>query len=271
MSAAEYVLSLLDPFDQRFPQPKLLDGSVTRSSGVRFRNVGRIQLNKIGQPDYILVLPGFSNTLAWYVNGDAFWSTPIAHPSHMGNVTDRGNVRRIRYVSGGVKLSLLNSSDDNEGYWEAIRIPYSNLIGSDGLAPVGEDGLLIPTDITAPSFTNLASYSTYQTGRLRDIHRFMFKLNSVNPDHDFKKPFGATPVNWNELYDEGFDCVLIKLYGRVDATVPSILQYDVVSNQEVEYKDDTALGRLMNNNIMVPNMNVLLDKTRFMLPAIQLA
>lgn len=264
-----YAASFLDPFDGRITQPKIFDGSVTRSSGLKFRQTGNITLDATGAENMIAIFPGLSNGLVWQnAPTGALFNTPTSYPTHLGTTTDRANVRKARIVSVGLKLALLNSADDNEGYWEAIRVPCEGFSLADTAAPNGEDYRLH----VARSFSNFANYQTFQTGRLRDIHRFLFKLNSVAPDHPMKEilPSGTVPTP-NDAYDNSFDMVVIRVFGRVDAVTPSVLQYDFVCNQEVVYKDDTVMARLATMNTMVPNMDVLLDRTRFILPAIQMA
>lgn len=270
MSTVDYVKSLLDPFDTLFPQPKLHDGSVTRSSGLKFRQTGNITLDAAGGDNFIVLLPGFSNGLCWKRPADASWQATTPFPTHLGTTTDRGNLRRVRLVSTGLRLSLLNSSDDNEGYWEAIRVPTERINLIDVTTPYGEDYRVAP-DSTF-SFSNFANYPTFQTGRLRDLHRFLFKLNSVAPDHPFvevqRPDFAPTAIT---AYDLNFDMVVIRIVGRIDAVTPSMIQYDTVSNQEVVFKDDTVMSRLATLNTMIPNLDVLLDKTRFLMPSIQIA
>lgn len=275
MSVVDYTQSLLDPFDTTFPQPKLYDGSVTRSSGLKFRQTGNITLDAAGGDNFVVVLPGFSNGLCWKRPGDATYLTTNAYPTNLDTLTNRANVRRVRLVSSGLKMTLLNSSDDNEGYWEAIRIPFETVALQDQAAPIGEDYKILPLSTFAP--TNFANYNTFQTGRLRDLHRFLFKLNSVAPDHPFSEIIdgnGTPPVatsSTNRPWDSAFDIVVIRLVGRIDAVTPSMIQYDFISNMEIVYKDDTVMARLATLNTMVPNLDVLLDRTRFILPAIQVA
>lgn len=274
MSALDtYAASFLDPFDGRINQPKILDGSVTRSSGLKFRSTGNITLEAAGADNFIVLFPGFSNCLAWKI-GAASYSTHLPFPTHLGTTTDRGNLNRVRLVSSGLKLSLLNSSDDNEGYWEAVRVPYEEFKSqwalTDAAAPVGEDMVVTPNSTW--TYGNMANSPTFQTGRLRDIHRFLFKINSVAPDHTFSSvPItSATPTVTNCI-DPFFDVIVIRIVGRIDAVTPSMLQYDVVSNQEIVYRESTVMHRLSTLNTMVPNIDVLLDRTRFILPAIQIA
>lgn len=269
-----YAASFLDPFDGSITQPKIFDGSVTRSSGLKFRQTGNITLDATGADNFIFIFPGLSNGMAWKI-GAGSWTTTNAYPTHLGDTTNRGNVRRSRLVSQGLKLSLLNSSDDNEGYWEAIRVPYDALTFADAAAPVGEDYKVIPGGAYVANYTTttLANFNTFQTGRLRDLHRFLFKLNSVAPDHPFKEilSIAGQPSDVQTLMDTNFDMIVIRLVGRIDAVTPTMLQYDFICNQEVVYKDDTVMARLATRNTMVPNMGILLDRTRFLLPAIQIA
>lgn len=273
MSIQQYVASHIDPFDQSLPQPKLLDGSVPRSSGLRFRNTGTITLDAAGSVNYIVLLPGFSNALAWKRPADSTWQLPSPFPSHVGTAGDRSNIQRLRLVSAGLKVTLLNSTDDNEGYWEAVRIPISTSI---------MDADTVTTFLSYPvlgfTLANMADHHTFQRGLLRDIGRYQFKVNSTSPSHDFARfndsfvdiTPGGTGQPETATLDFNFDMVVIKLIGRVDATTPSTVMYESVSNHEAVYTDGTALARLMTTNMMLPNTDVLLDQTKYNLPAIQI-
>lgn len=276
--AAQYVLSMLDPFDQTISQPKILDGSVDRSSGLRLKATGTFQLDNTGAANYIVMYPGFSYALNWKTAA----STPTLHtifPNHVGTTTDRSSVKQLRLVSCGAKFSLENSSDENEGFWEAVRIPMnsSDFRLTDLVAPLGEDyGAQTQSSFSLPDLSN---YNTFQSGRLKDLDRFLFKLNSTAPDHPFKRVLaGATdiggavaPTLVSEVLDDFFDVVVIKMIGRIDAVTPSTIRYQLISNQEVVYKENTQVSRLQTINNMLPDMDQLLNKTRFILPAVQIA
>lgn len=262
----EYVTSFLDPFDRTLTQPKLLDGSVDRSSGLRFRNTGQCSLDKTGAAQYFFLLPGFGNCLAFQLAANQN-SVTTAHASHVATEADRANIKRIRNVSTGLRFTLLNSADQNEGYWEAIRMPITS---SDLIVALAGSYRVSP--ILNYAIANMANYHSYQRGMLKDIHRFQFKLNSINPDHDWMtpRPLDAN-VTVNDVFDPTFDMIVIKMIGRIDATIPSTLMYETASNQEVVYADNTALSRLATVSPMVPDMDQLLDRTRYLLPAVQIA
>ena len=266
---SDYVLSMLDPFDTNITQPKILDGSVDRSCGIKLKASGTFQLDATGADTYFILYPGYTYCGNWKSTA----GVPSLHaffPNHLETTTNRANVKQIRLVSCGALFSLENSNDENEGFWEAVRIPldYANFTLVDSSAPNGED--YAARIIQTFAISDMSNYQTYQTGKLRDIDRFLFKLNSVAPDHPFKRVLpSSTPPAVTDVLDDFFDCVIIKMKGRVDAVTPSTIRYQIVSNQEVVYQENTQLSRLMLYNEMLPDMDQLLNKTRFMLPAVQ--
>jgi hypothetical protein len=273
--ARQYITSLVDPFNTRMAQPKLLDGATRRSSGLRFRSTGNITLEGQGLDNYMVLFPCFSQGVSWRRINDIDYTYATPYPNHMLAGTDRNNVKMCRLVSSGLKLSLMNNADDNEGYWEAIRIPLDSIEWGDSAAPVFEDGVVhLPSGTTFP---NMANYYSFQTGLLRDLDRFLFKLNSTQADHPFVNVSLETNVNYasgiatNGLLDRNFDVIVIRLVGRINTTTPSVIKYEHMSNQEVIYKQDTLMARLATNSPMVGNMPMLLERTSFETPAIQIS
>jgi hypothetical protein len=271
MSLQAYTKSLLDPFDKGMSQPKLLDGKVSRSSGIRLRATGEITCNSAGST-YIALVPGSSNVICWRVNNDPLVPevTPAPFQGHLDTVVDRSNVKGVRTVGAALRLSLVNSADQNEGYWEAARIPTSAL-----------DFQFTDTDPAAPLVPNtavymrlgdldLSNYQTYLTGKLRDIHRYQFKLNAIDNDINFSRILSEPPVV-DQFVSEQWDTVIIKIHGRVEIGAPSMIMYDCISCQEVIYKENTALARLMSTSPYVPQTKSLLTRTRFNPPGIQVS
>lgn len=263
MSLQAYTKSLLDPFDKGMSQPKLLDGKVARSSGIRLRATGEITCNISGST-YIALFPGASNVLCWRVDSDPLVPevTPVEFQGHLDTIADRANVKATRTVGTALRLSLVNSADQNEGYWEAARIPTSALdfsfVGG-GTAAAQTLGNL-----------DLSNYQTYLTGKLRDIHRYQFKLNAIDNDIDFSRIL-TEPPDVSQFVSEQWDTIIIKIHGRVEVGAPSMLMYDCISCQEVIYKENTALARLMTTSPYVPQTKSLLTRTRFNPPGVQVA
>jgi hypothetical protein len=269
MSLQAYTKSLLDPFDKGMSQPKLLDGKVSRSSGIRLRATGEITCNNSGST-YIALIPGVSNVICWRVDNDANVPevTPSTFQGHMDTITDRANVKGSRTVGTALRLSLVNSADQNEGYWEAARIPTNALDFSFTEIPPG------PSVSTAVSMTlgslDLSNYQTYLTGKLRDIHRYQFKLNAIDNDINFSSQ-RTEPPEVKNFVSEQWDTIIIKIHGRVEVGAPSMIMYDCISCQEVIYKENTALARLMTTSPYVPQTKSLLTRTRFNPPGVQIA
>lgn len=263
MSLQAYTKSLLDPFDKGMSQPKLLDGKVARSSGIRLRATGEITCNISGST-YIALFPGASNVLCWRVDSDPLVPevTPVEFQGHLDTIADRANVKATRTVGTALRLSLVNSADQNEGYWEAARIPTSAL--DFGFAGAGTS--------LAQTLGNLdlSNYQTYLTGKLRDIHRYQFKLNAIDNDIDFSRIL-TEPPEVSQFVSEQWDTIIIKIHGRVEVGAPSMLMYDCISCQEVIYKENTALARLMTTSPYVPQTKSLLTRTRFNPPGVQVA
>jgi len=261
MSLQTYTKSLLDPFDKGLSQPKLLDGKVARSSGIRLRATGEITCNSTGST-YIALIPGLSNVLCWRTVADPLVpeETPTSFQGHLDTVNDRANVKGVRTVGVALRLSLVNSADQNEGYWEAARIPTSAI--DFHVSPTGTQVSMTLGDL------DLSNYQTYLTGKLRDIHRYQFKLNAIDNDINFSKP--SEPPSVTQLVSEQWDTIIIKVHGRVEIGAPSMIMYDCISCQEVIYKENTALARLMTTSPYVPQTKSLLTRTRFNPPGVQI-
>lgn len=266
-----YTKSLLDPFDKGMSQPKLLDGKVARSSGIRLRATGEITCNSQGST-YIALIPGGSNVICWRVDDDPMLPevTPATFQGHLDTIPDRANVKSYRTVGTALRLSLVNSADQNEGYWEAARVPTSAL----DFKFTAPDPLNPTVYNTAVSLTmqdiDLSNYQTYLTGKLRDIHRYQFKLNAIDNDIDFTRILPEPPTV-NQFVSEQWDTIIIKVHGRVEVGAPSMLMYDCIAAQEVIYKENTALARLMSTSPYVPQTKSLLTRTRFNPPGVQIS
>lgn len=281
-----YVRSLVDPFDTTIVQPKLLDGKGNRTAGLRFRVTGDITCDPAA-PTYIALFPAMGNSFA-YKSASEVTTVPVAYINHVETATAQAAVSQLRIVNAGIKLSLMNSSHENEGYWEAARFPISQIsfaapndaqAGGTGTATttaVFKNRIMVLETMLTTLGSNLSQNATFQTGKLRDLHRYLFKLNSNDDDHEFRaaplspSTLGATATIVEACLDRAYDVVIIKVHGRVDATSPSVLHYDVVSGQEVIYGETTVANRIMGVNTRIPNIETIIQKTNYKLPAIRI-
>lgn len=278
MSLQTYTKSLLDPFDKAISQPKLLDGKVPRSSGIRLRATGEITCNGAGST-YLALIPGASNVICWRSDNDPLVPevTPTPFQGHLDSLNDRENIKGVRTVGTALRLSLVNSADQNEGYWEAARIPTSSLDFSFTKTVTGDPNAIPPTvdEFNSAVYMSLgaldlSNYQTYITGKLRDIHRYQFKLNAIDNDINFSRIL-SEPPEVDQFVSEQWDTIIIKIHGRVEIGAPSMIMYDCISCQEVIYKENTALARLMTTSPYVPQTKSLLTRTRFNPPGVQIA
>lgn len=264
MNTTVYAKSLVDPFDTAVSQPKLLDGKVDRSSGIRLRHTAQLDCPLNGTAKYIVISAGFASVLSWQ-NGDTGTAVDAqpAFTSHFGTQAERDLIYSIRVVATAAKFTLVNSPDENEGFFEAIRVPRIDLAATNPITPRP----LFDAETVSGAFADAANNQSYQTGKLRDIHRYLFRLNSRG-DHDFLT--NMTGTGQNGVRDPSFDTIIIKITGRVDSTQPTIIRYDVISCQELEYQPGTMLARLMTYSRKLNNLDALIKKLNFRHPALKL-
>lgn len=254
-----YMSIMVNPFSTSVMAPKLLDGKAPRTSGIRLRQTGEITCN-LTTPTIIALIPGLSNGICYNVSGTTTVTAPGIFGGHVGTVADRANVEKARVVSTGLRLTLVNNADQNDGYWEAARVPVKlsdfTVNSTTGLATY---------NLASDVYRNLSQYQTYQSGKIRDLHRIQFDLASTDPDHDYNNMVASAGT---EMIDNRFDIVLIKINGRQGAgVVPTKLLFDNLSNQEVVYVENTALARLMTKTRRSPLWDVMIQRQVKELPA----
>lgn len=274
-----------NPFSNANTNPKIPDGKILASCGLRCQARSEIK-NDSDSPMYILVYPGLMSGM--YVQSalsDLTGATdgitdqvPFTYAQHAifnkVGTTDQyksQDVAAWRLVSQGVRLSLLNTSDYNDGYWEAIRLPVDPSLfamrwdmatstdGSTGILTV-DNSKLVGAGIAHVG--NMINNPSYRSGKLRDIHKQTFMLKPHSGSHEplnLGQPIKlagtidlATEIeNFNistpvPLLDTTFDCILIRIVGRTNAgttPTPTRLLGHLVSNQEVVYRDDSLMSR----------------------------
>lgn len=278
-----------DPFADTTSQPKIPDGKVTESLGVTFSYVGEASLNIAHTTDvmHMILFPGLSVNLI-YEDGQthlgareyalpfttgapvADWSSFTTSGSDGQVASGDDDVAQWRTVSSGVQLKLLNSVEEDDGWWEAVRLVKEHK-NTDWRLTTGDDstnrvlrgaiapaGLLNDTVLRNRSMANDPSYST---GLLRDLHRVQFELHGKKDHHDFTQgrhnvhiPSQATfavdtlvdfetifndghdePVDAINTYvDSGMDMIYIRLHCR-SAVSPSRFHVRSMNNLELRF------------------------------------
>ncbi len=115
---------------------------------------------------------------------------------YIQNMTNVDNYAKWRTVSQAAVLKLVNSTDENDGWWESVRLS----------EPLGEDEWMVTTknngsaeDETKDACLaplnkfvkedlgnrNIANEPHYSTGRLKDIHKVKFELLPTTDEIEF--------------------------------------------------------------------------------------
>jgi len=329
-----------NPFSTATTNPKIPDGKVLQSCGIRLQAVNEFT-NNVSPHMQFVIYPGLMNGVSYidwepnvalvpaavpvnagvnpdtppdrrlitrgdmkYSNLTSFASSvPVANgavdfPAATWNVdytqqNESSTLTQWRVVSQGVRLSLTNNSDENDGWFEAIRMPtkrnpeYFEVRQPTG--PGGPYGVVVP-DPTIPWIANrnLVEHPSYVTGKIRDMHRYLFQLKPQNSDHEFiplEKKYKNIPTGraktemlaaagnadgvaaWNNNYDslkdyltsqldDSFDCILIRLHARPMGPLPPV----VPANPGAIYVPTPT--RIMVHS--VTNMEVVFDDAGFL-------
>nr|P0DOK2.1 RecName: Full=Capsid protein [Chaetoceros setoense DNA virus] len=306
-TAAQSLAIYRNPFSHSPGQPKIPDGKAIMSIGSKVQVSAQL-LNKASGDDilHVFLYPGLTQGMV--VFGDSKEQgtrgfTAYGYNDHMtydassvynagtgadGNIESNDNINEWRLVSQGLKLSLLNTDEENDGWFECVR--YKDALRANEFAFYSGDNLEQTTatvfgpDITFGSTLltkNLVNSPTYVSGALEDIDKYEFKLQAQSEQHDFKR----IPDRWytehgvdtvtvsgvndyvtlqadtaqahsihNSLVDDSFDAVYIRIHCRTNsgagATTGSKLLAHLVSNQELVYDEDQNEHKFMTQAAM---------------------
>lgn len=284
-----YMETLINPFSTVFKSPKLLDGEIKSTAAIKLRATGEIVCSATGNTNIIL-FPGLTNVICYCMAPTGLDNSldplvpPLTDPinvdqaifrQHLSTPADQLNVRLARLTGAGARFFLTNSAEEDDGYWEAVRVT-NHFSGRDVFFKMDTTGNYLGAGVLKSLATDfdVANNSTYQFGQLRDIHKFVFKLNSEDNDHKFSPVSGlnttATIQRDTGLADlNQWDMVFIKIRGRRNVTSPSVLRFDTISNQELVYAENSPLARMQDESPRDANIEGFLEYSRIDLPAFQ--
>lgn len=206
-----------DPFSKATTQPRIPDGKATHSLGERHQAVFEIAPDPIGSGIISLVVyPGLGAGLAVY-GASAIPVIPTGGPAVVGygdfgdaqfsslgalatdadlSLENLDRIGRWRLVSQALNLKLLNPAEEDDGWWEAIRIKTPMLESDYCVAPKNNDWsngyngnnlCLAPRNVPGlfAQSTSLADEPGYTTGLLRDLHKVNFDLRPTADEVEF--------------------------------------------------------------------------------------
>jgi len=287
-----------NPFATHTSQPKIPDGKAIHSIGFSTQFVEQIDNSNAASDDvlHMLLYPGMNSALivsgtptqaaagslgtrAYYVpafqnsNGIS-WDT-LVNPAVDADVTMDDGYAKWRIGSLGLQLKLLNSVEEDDGWWEACRVNEALLAFDWQLSTVGDstnratDGCVTPLGLLGKlELREIANEPTYSTGLLRDLNRIQFECHPTGIEHDFQQQkkqvelesgdylysSGArqgsllteSPAVFNlieNFVDFGHDMVYIRLHCRPRSQGGSRFHVNCVSNQEIVYDTNDRLAR----------------------------
>lgn len=294
-----------DPFSGKTTQPKIPDGKTTHSLGFTTECVEEIACAATN-PDntiHMILFPGMANCLlsfgatnksAAYAGGQArnFYLPSFSVSNGLdwtaitssagGDVGQIDNYSYWRNVSVGLKLKLLNSVEEDDGWWEAIRLRPELKGDQWWLTTAGNDSFKTQNGIVAPiglandiQNVELANDPSFATGLLRDLHRVQFELHGITDHHDLQQMQNAYEMSAGDIgtvedyatgrnigilsangdgamdvlkafNDMSYDMVYIRLHCRNPVTgSPSRFHVNARINQEIVYDQNQREHRFM--------------------------
>lgn len=295
------------PFSTATNQPKIPDGAVPASMGGKRHMNLQIDFKEYNTYD-IIISPRVDSPIYYAstvrANNTASPPAPTAEPANQGypNFGDNhplatcwqqqtssnaiqinnAEISAYRIVSQGTRITLTNSTDDNDGWFEAFRFApqrgsahyETELNGTDGqpVKPVTRITTSMFGNRTANATTefkdfNLASKSNYVTGKLRNLHRYVWTNRPQVKDVELQTlptqiNCGVTTVNDLDqnhgevaLQDNQYDCIWIRVHGRgLDPAaaggccLPTRLMIHCVQNIETVFGEQNLLHSFMTKS-----------------------
>lgn len=203
MSAAAHCAVIRNPFSTAVAHAKIPDGSVALSTTCRY-SISDTMTDTNGSL-FVLLTGGFYSGLTTQFSTTASsatvenqkvygYSVPSRSVTKNANIFSQGAgvPNQYRIVSQGLRLSLINNSQDNDGWFEAIRCSPSNSYTDWGWSQAGTVAPLNPSlicpvinryegdgsaDNSIFNTSNWAMNPTYIAGKARDLHKHNFILH----------------------------------------------------------------------------------------------
>lgn len=261
---SSFVQVYANPFAAASYGAKIPDGKSTLSVGQRFQQRDEYVTDENGLLEMML-FPGINNCLMVRGDGHTIAKTGLPVTNHGAfafansppdqNVTQSSasEMNKWRTVSCGMTVKTVNTFDDNDGWFEAIRVTHNRTDAMPVYLDAGTQKVVPGIDASAQgnsnvmpwidSQANLVENPSYISGSLREMSMILFKLTAHAEDHDFQelgKRFEAS-----ELVDGSFDTIYVRIYGRAAkaGVTPTRILVHTCHNQEIMYDEGSALSR----------------------------
>lgn len=229
-------------------------------------------------------------------SGGPLWP-PISLDSY--TLVNNGSYAKWRTVSEGLQLNLINSDEENEGWFQACRFNWVPNIAELSLTPI--DGTTTSTAVDqtlglAPNeafFTNtLESMSMneqpgYVTGMLKELSKKQFMLHPQHPNHDpidiynsvnliedtdfdLNTATGMGDLRYNsnkakqlvdQMVDKNMDWLYIRVYCRQNtgSSNGTRLLVDLIQNIEMAFAPKSDFAAFQTINVSDKNTKKVTD------------
>lgn len=296
MSAAAHCAVIRNPFSTAVANAKIPDGSVALSTSCRY-SVSTTVSDVDGSIDLlltgglysgltVLTSPAAStnkqNNFTFGTNSRVFTNT---RSGEVNTITQSaGMPNQYRVVSQGLRISLINNSQDNDGWFEAIRCTPSNsnsdwgLVEAQGtpaepltIAPVlnrYEGSGSVDSSLFNITQTNWAMNPSYIAGKARDLSKHNFILHRQENNNFIEipqvcdlvteapvasptfspRPFTAANDMSPWWVDKQMDSILIRIRANAAGTTNGniVLHLHMVQHVEECYDERSDVFRFMS-------------------------
>lgn len=212
------IFGQLNPFSGS--HPRLLDGSACASQthAFRFTTEFVVSANETGclflQPDILAATCFLKNVKHGFVTSTQTDDSEIGITRNNligdgagGSMNKTGHIDRWRLVSQGMKLTLLNTDETNDGWFEAVRITdlpgnYEQQLWSSNNLYMYRTPHSSCLDLWSEHLRagSLRQSPSYINGSLKDIHKLMLRLNPIEGYHPLKVIHENFPIGPGGLF-----------------------------------------------------------------------
>lgn len=297
-----------DPFSAATSQPKIPDGKTTESLGISVQTVGEIVNEVDGDADtmHLLLFAGQNTGLIAFDSNSGIAGTQIYGFEDAGgcdwtdvggsggNVSQNQEYGQWRVVSTGLRLSLLNAVEEDDGWFEAVRLnePLQTLdyflATVDRTIHGANNGCIVPGfPATRAGFKTrtLSNEPSYVTGLLRDFENYQFDLHGKLDHHDFiqgkqnlylettaisaSTPFVSpftgdfTADGYSSVYDvinqyidPGYDMIYIRVHSRANTSANTALNGSRLHYNLVSNQEITYQGDQRDSRYQTVSSNI---------------
>lgn len=291
-----HLKSYLDPF-HRNQNPRIPDGAVHYSQGISHQ-CSRQVTQSTANPITIMLIPGLEHgvqvmqdeLIPTDVPGGALamartyrplrWIDPVNYGDDLIDIVNPIGFAieqvaplyaKWRLVSSGMKLKLVNSTDDNSGWFESVRVSvpssseYFSRYKHQYPSPfVQLNEIIYTTDFAFPyadSSQSMVDNPSYVTDSLKNIDKHGFMLSPNSTDHRFRtlenqfltdnagvgggvgRPDGW--VNWSTVaaeafVDDSYDVIICRIHGTDGGTASEATRLQLTSTHNHEYVYDIS-------------------------------